>query len=346
MASLIRLGFEDPQEVLLGTTGTNANVKPARVDIGGTAYLAGLTSLNVLAIQGNNIYWQYLFASAKTDVYFAGSFNTPALSNGLLLLSFDTSSGAFSSTLNVIWNTNGSISIRRGSTVLATSASTGLIAANTKYTIECYVKPRNSGGEFTVKLGGTQVVTYSGDTTDNAESCQGFRLYNPYNSTSYWCWWDDVGANDNSGATNNTWLGVIQLYALTLTGAGATTQLDRGGLDLGANFAQVRDPDAFGLHYVQGDTDEYDLYTVDCPDLPAGATINNIIVQFSGKSVGGTGLAAAILSSNGTLGTGSDQTLTTSPIVRQEAWATDPQDSGAWTEADLATLQIGVKIRS
>jgi len=352
MTRLCTFGFDDPSEFLLGTPQDEGLASGQKVTGLGfirrlPTNLVGVGNMGMLIIGGNATVWQYNLGANITDLYFAGSFYAQALTNAQQIVAFDTRTDlAWSSTLNIIWNTDGSLSLRRGTTVLA-SSSAGLVATNTKYCLECYVKPRDSGGEFTVKLDGTQIATYAGDTTDSAGSSDSFRIYSCNTGTTQWTFWDDVIANSNAGSTNNTWIGRVFLWPLHAIGAGNSQQLDRGGIDMGSNFAQIRDPDPGGAHYLQGDLNDIDLFTVDCPDIPAGATINNIIVQGVGKSTGGAGLIALLCRCGGTTSTGSDQTLTASPMIRQEVFAVCPDDSAAWAEADLANgLEIGVKIRS
>ncbi len=115
---------------------------------------------------------------------------------------------------------------------------------------------------------------------------------------------------------------------------------------MGANFAQVRDSDPGGVSFLQGNLDDYDLYTVDVPDLPAGVTINNIIVQATGKSTSGTGEIALMVKGGATEDDSADKILTASTMIFQNVWAVNPDDSAAWAESDLADLQIGVKIRT
>jgi hypothetical protein len=351
MARLITLGFDDPSELLLGNpiaaeVGDRSSVSVRQVYYSGPQ-LRSLQSFGALVLQGD-CQWQYMLGGNYGDLYFSGSFNAAdVLYNGWELVKVDTrTDGSFNNTLNVVWNTGGSLSLRRGTTILATSTA-GLVTTGVRYNLECYFKPRSSGGEFTVKLDGTQILTYSGNTTDNAATCDGFRLLAGHNSPGSITWWDDVAVNDNSGSVNNSWVGRINLWPLYARGPGDVTQLSRGGLDLGANYAQVRDPDPTGQTFVQGDINNYDLYQVDTLDLPAGATINNIIVQVVGKSTSGSGYIAPMIKAADTESQGTDKLLSNGFLnVRQQAWATNPKTSTAWTESDLSTLQIGVKIRS
>jgi hypothetical protein len=53
-----------------------------------------------------------------------------------------------------------------------------------------------------------------------------------------------------------------------------------------------------------------------------------------------------MIKGGGTEAQGADQIFTTNATIRQEAFAINPGTAGAWAEADLATLEIGVKVRS
>jgi len=347
MARIITLGFDDPSEFLLGTPSVEYGgwVKAASVMY---QWAGGLESLGVIAMNGNNVYWQYALPYNVAELYFVGSFFTNSLTNAYQIVSFDTRTDyGFSNTLNIIWNTNGSISLRRTNTVLATSAA-GLVNLNTRHTIECLVKPLNTNGTFVCKIDGVDAASYTGDTTDNAESCDGVRIYNITANTAAGisCWWDDIAINDTSGSYNNSWIGRMRLFPLYTRGAGNVTGLSRGGYDLGANFAQVRDPDPIGNTFVQGTSGTYDLYTIDTIDLATGTVINNIIVQSGGKSTSGAGLINHVLKVGATESDGEVQICPTAHTIRQHAWAINPNTGVPWTESDLASTQIGIKMRS
>lgn len=296
---------------------------------------------------GNNAYAQSNWSHNPTEIFFSGAViaNSP-LADNVNTLSFGTGLAAspFSSMVNLRWRTGNYIEAFRGLTSIGLSAS-GVYNPLSLVHIQVWFKPSNTAGtgRLLVKIDDTTVLNITADTTDGQEYCNGVRVHQLRDT--YYAYWDDVCINDNNGATNNTYPGLARLQPIRVNGAGENTGLSRGGVDLGANFRQVRDPED-AQSFLQGALNTYDLYTVDVPDLPVGATINNIITSVSGKTVSGSGVVAPLVRGATTQGTGSDYPLTSAGLTINEAWPLNPDDSAAWEEADLANLQIGVKVRS
>jgi hypothetical protein len=344
MTRLITLGFENPNEILLGADSSDywktiLNYKSS------TPGIEDLVSPCVLAMRGNNTGWYYYWSSEETEIYFVGTFRMPLIQDNFRLLEFtNENTDTFINSLRIKLRSTGALDICRDDFVLVSSA-TSIIAVNTVYTIEVYYKPANSGGVVTVKVDGVEVATYTGDTTNDQQYTRGMFIRCPYNNVDYYGWWDNIAVNNSSGSDNNTWIGRMFLQPLYPRAAGDETGLSRGGTDLGANFAQVAYADE-GLSFLQGDEDDYDLYEIDNVDLPTGATINNIIVEVTGKSTGGTGEIAVMIKADAVEDQGDDVTLTADTTTRQQVWAENPDTETSWAEADLATLQIGAKIRS
>jgi hypothetical protein len=78
------------------------------------------------------------------------------------------------------------------------------------------------------------------------------------------------------------------------------------------------------------------------PDLPDGATITNVVLSVTARVEAGAGVIAPMVISGATESISADQTLLSAWRNFQYAWAVNPADSSAWTEAALATLEIGV----
>lgn len=230
-----------------------------------------------------------------------------------------------------------SLGFYRGGTQLGTATGlTGLFGA--WHYLEWYVLPRNSGGVYTVKLDGTQIFTYSGDTTDSNEYFQRLQIF----ARSSNCQYDDIVLNNSSGSYNNTWPGQVRLLPLLPTGAGSTTQWSRAGFDTGVNHGQVLVPDGNGFTVAQvTSADQIDLFDVGTPDLPAGATIKNVITSVIARQDTGGGSLAAVVRGDSTNELGSTVALTSSWKNIQHCAPINPADSAAWEEADLANLQIG-----
>jgi hypothetical protein len=83
-------------------------------------------------------------------------------------------------------------------------------------------------------------------------------------------------------------------------------------------------------------------FVPELPDLPAGATIKNIVLSERARVQSGAGVVAPMIISNGTSSISADQNLVSAWRYYQYAWALNPDDAAAWDEADLALLKIGV----
>jgi hypothetical protein len=157
---------------------------------------------------------------------------------------------------------------------------------------------------------------------------------------------DDIVINDTNGSVNNSWPGQVRLLPIQPCAAGDVTELTRKGIDLGANYAQVREPGHGGFAVVETDTvNKRDLYAVDLPDLPAGATIKNVIVKATANVQNGSGGLALLLKAGTTESEGSNQALVSDFKTFGQVWDINPDTGVAWTEADLADLQIGIKAK-
>jgi hypothetical protein len=202
----------------------------------------------------------------------------------------------------------------------------------------------NSGGVLQIKLDGSTVIDYTGDTTSSSEYVTKvhFRGIDAGGTETLW---DDIVINDTSGSLNNSWPGQVRLQPIRPVAAGDSTQFTRAGIDLGTNHAQLRDKGAIDAMLQSDTVDELDLYEMDVPDLPAGALIQNVIVMATARIESGSGSLALVAKNGGNTDQGSDQVLTAGWQGLVEVFPTNPTDDQAWAEADLDGLQLGIKAR-
>jgi hypothetical protein len=333
-------GFENPNELLLfSSVGVNWYV--------GTSSSAR-TGLGVLAAVGNLPTIDYMIPSAPTGLYVGFAFRYLVNPNANeLIFEFGTGAAAaeFGSTLGLqISTVGGTYSIKRGSTVLLTTGTAP--ALNTWAYCEMWAAPANTNGRFVVKIDGATIINYTGDTTDGQEAIRGIRFHSSVNSSNFPSVFefDDIVVNDNTGATNNSYPGVIRLQPIRPSAAGSNTGLTRAGINKSVNFAQVRDSEP--ASWVEGAADVYDTYDTDLVDLPSGTSITNIIVETVGKSTSGGSYMRQMLNANGTSAESTSGLIGTGFTIKQFAWPLNPADSATWDEPDLSTLEIGVKVKS
>ena len=330
MTRILTRGFESGLLDEEADAGNNHSIVTSPVRTGTYALRVGNNS-------GNYARWSI----PATDVIYAGwAFRTESISNNLQNILFVKSSN---SNLELEANLDHSLNVARGSTVLATSAGS-VWQFDTWHYIEMYIYIANASGRAVVKVDGNTVIDFTGDTQENSDAdLTQFELRPIHNSISYV---DDVVVNDDAGSVNNTYPGIISLEPVFPDSAGDTTQLQRGGTDSGNNWDQVDEQPADGVSYVYDTVvDDNDLYNLADFTLPAGASISNVIVQARAQIDSGAGNMRVMLKAGTTEAEGSTEVLAASYKILSQEWDVNPDDSGAWEEADIDALQIGVKVK-
>ncbi len=283
-------------------------------------------------------------ATTYTELYWGFAMNVPSLGTSPFFYSRNDDPGVYSNFVSLGLTEDGRVKIVRYNNILLAQSAAGVITPDTWHYIEFYHKPLNSGGVTTVKVDGVQVATYSGDTTGEEEYINAWDLSGVVaaSTTIRPTLFDDIVCNDTTGSANNSWPGMARLLPLRARAAGNYGQWDRAGMDLGNDAAQVIGG-GFGVHQLQtAVADELVTLVTEVPDLPAGATIQNVIVTTRARVESGAGVIAPMVRSNGTDNISADQTLVSTWRDYQYAWAVNPADSAAWEPTDLATLEIGV----
>lgn len=238
---------------------------------------------------------------------------------------------------------NGSVHFYRGNTDLAGSDPNVIVPDAWQY-FEIWVLLANSGGRVQIKVDGVQIIDFTGDTLEGSSVdvitvfIRGLQSRTNYH--------DDVVINDDAGAINNTFPGIISLVPLLPTAAGFATELQRGGTDSGANWDQCNEVPADAVSYVFDTVvDDRDLFNIEDLTLPAGALIKNVIVQARCQIDSGSGNVAVMVRSGSTEDQSSDQILSAGWNLFQHLMDVNPDDSLAWEDADVDALQIGIKVR-
>ena len=292
----------------------------------------GYACYRVIAENINGLYKE--FPDHPDEIYVGMAFRTTGYTrNDRQFIVFNTNLYFYIKTDNAIYAYRGGTELGHGGTVVA----------NTWHYLEFYYLPRNSGGEVTVKLDGVQILTYSGDTTDNTEYVSSMSLRNLISNTTYPMYYDDIVINDTNGADNLSWPGQIRLLPISAKANGDANDWDRVQVDLGFNFAQSRYRSDEFAELQTPDAEDDELYEMEVPDLPAGATITNVIASVAGKIEAGSGDLALLCNPGVAIDEGTSQALVAGYVQLYEAWAVNPDTSVAWIEADLAGLQLGFR---
>lgn len=229
--------------------------------------------------------------------------------------------------------------------VATTITGTIAIPLNSWVYIEYCIMIDNSTGTFQTKINGIPDISFFGDTQASSESIiHYFRLREPQAGVS--AYFDDIVVNSPAGDKNNSWPGVIRLHPIRPNAMGDVTQLTQGGTTGSSNYGQVDDEPLNTADYIYGYTvNNYDLYNLQDPTLPANVQIKNVIVNNVAALESGSGNLAGMIKSGGAEAQGSDHSLSISYENIQDVFPVDPSITGTWSASAMTNLQIGPKIR-
>lgn len=249
--------------------------------------------------------------------------------------------------ITVIRNSSsGVLEIRRGSntgTLLA--SSTEVTPAASWYQVEVSVTISDTVGEVHVRLNGstTDVVSYSGDTKNGGtnstiDKVSLTALVNNFCIT-------DVYIINDSGSTNNSFLGDVTVRSLSPNNNGNSSQLLGSDGNSTDNYLLVDEKPFSSTDYTgSATTGQKDTYTL--ADLPAvastiyGVQINANMV----KSDAGASQSRTVLRTGGTDYTGTTRVLSTSSATYTELYELNPNTTSAWTSLEVNGLEAGMEV--
>lgn len=248
-------------------------------------------------------------------------------------------------------NTDGTLSVTRNGTAVTGGTSTNAISTSTFYYIEFKVTIADSisAGSCKVKVNGVEWITVATGqdlkATANATANQVF-FGNPASAGSGgtnadWC---DIYVCDQSGSTNNDFLGDCRVDTLYPTSDGNYSQFTPSTGS--SHFALVDETAPNTTDYndgaTVGDRDSYGMgnLTALTSQTIYGVQVNAAIL----KDDAGAKSASTFVRSNGTNGDGASAALGTSQVYVSQVYETNPDGSVAWTEASVNAMEAGVKV--
>lgn len=202
----------------------------------------------------------------------------------------------------------------------------------------------DAGGTVTVKINGTTVISFTGDTKNAGTNTTLDRLViGCFNSLTHTSAFDDLYICNGTGSTNNTFLGDVRVQTLSPTGAGSSTQFAPTG---GANYANVAEtPDSTATYNSSTTVGERDTYVMS--DLAAGTTavlgVQDNLAAW--KSDAGAGSVKAALKVGSTVYY--DTTIGLGTNVGSWYGAVrevNPATSTAWIPSDVNDIEFGAEV--
>jgi hypothetical protein len=245
--------------------------------------------------------------------------------------------------VNVVFNpaASSSIAAKLGGTTLETfSGFQTQINTNVWYYLELKSFCHPTEGTIEVRLNGTTIISLTGiNTQTGAES-----YYNMVNlSGSYHCRFDDFYVCDGTGATCNDFQGVCRVVGLFPNADTSTVQWTPSAGTTHYNLVDENPPNTADYVY-SGTQAKTDLYSY--PSLTGDATIIGIQVNTQTNLSSGTSvIIESPIVSNGVTDIGPNtQVLSAGYSDARHISMANPDTDAAWTVADLAAAQIGIKV--
>jgi len=229
-------------------------------------------------------------------------------------------------------------------------ASGGIVPTNSWCCIEIHAFIDNTGGIVQVKIDGTLVIDFSGDTQKDSNEVLAVLLGDTSYSLYYApCtgYYDDLAINDPSGNVNNSWLGQGGIIGLVPTGAGNYTQLTPSA---GANWAAVDEvpPDDGGTYVEEATVNRKDTYKMQDLPVASGFMASVTAVQWLCRAlntVSGNGNFARLLRIAGVDYQSDDIGYDRDYSYHPEIVETSPATGAAWTESEINNLEVGMVVR-
>lgn len=244
---------------------------------------------------------------------------------------------------------DGTIQALRGSTVLGTSA--GSWSQTTFNHMEVRVFIDNAAGTVEVRINGTVALSLTGIDTQNqaAAGITQIKLSSGVTESTNVTgnnemWVDDVIIWDTTGTKHNTFHGDRRIYALNITGAGASAQFTPTA---GQNYENVDDtaPDDDTTVNASGTVGHIDSLAF--ADLPSNALVIGALTVnlWARKDDAGDRQIAAKARLAGTYATGPNHALITTYANYQTHFEVDPATAD-WTRPNINAGEIGYEVRT
>lgn len=265
--------------------------------------------------------------------------NNGAIANDFIMLYGDTGTTRH---LAVRLNTATSIQLYRGDGTQLATATCPSFGSNAWHYIEISATIADSGGTAEVRVDGTSLISYTGDTKNGGTNTTIDMVRFTGNGGNVSSYFDDLYICDSTGsAPHNTFLGDVRVISLSPTAAGSSTQFTP---DTGSNYARVNEIPYSAANYVQsGTSGNRDTYAMaDLTGTPTILAVQTCVV--AKKTDAGAMSMKVAIKSGATVYYGTTTALSSGDATVVDLRTTDPATSSAWTSSGVNALEAGAEV--
>lgn len=240
----------------------------------------------------------------------------------------------------------GLLVIKRGSTPIATA--TVAVALNSWIYVEVKVVIHDTTGSVVVRFDGVNVpfdASLTGiDTRNGGTGLVDRVVLNGVHGSSPYTMIDDLYICDASGSISNDFLGICAIETLLpQVGNGDLVGLTPStGTDHGALVGEIPPTDDSGYNTgdTTGQTDSYNYPSLALPGSVLAVQTN----LYARKTDAGARTVAPVMRLGGVTYPGTAVAPLTTYRYLPQVWETNPATGLAWTTADVAAMQAGMKV--
>ena len=244
-------------------------------------------------------------------------------------------------------NVDGTLSVTRNGTVLTNGTSTHVLVTGSYIEFKVTIADSIAADSCKVRVNGVDIITVAtGQDTKNTANATanqvklGQAAAGGFGSLVF----DDFYICDQSGSTNNNFLGDVRIDTIFPNADGNYLQFTPStGTD---HYALVDETTPNTTDYndgsTVGDRDSYALQNLTAltSQTVYGVQVNMAIL----KDDAGAKSASTMVRSSGTNGDGASAALGTSQTYVSQVYETDPNGSIAWTETTVNAMEAGCKV--
>jgi hypothetical protein len=241
----------------------------------------------------------------------------------------------------VAFTVDGKVSMYVGTTLTDTSVWNSF-QLNTWYLLEVYVKIADSpNGRVIIKLDGVTMVDFTGDSKPGADTTMD-NIFIQFVGTTGYCYFDDLGINNTSGGSDDSWCGDGKIVCLTPDGNGTYSQFigsDGNSVDnyLLVDETPPDDDTSYVETTVSGDKDSYEMsdYT------GVGRSILRVWTEARARDTVAAGgqIKLGFITDGSEYESSALSLLTTYSRVVGTGYTQNPYTVSGWAEADLDGVQ-------
>ena len=226
------------------------------------------------------------------------------------------------------------------------------ITGNNAFSVDvwCYIEMKvtfdGTSGSVEVRLNGSEILSFSGDTTQSANNYANVIKIAGYRTQSGAVEFDDFYLCNGSGGVNDDFLGDVRVDCLHPNGNGNTSQLvgnDGNSTDNYLLVDETTSPNS-DTDYVQSATvDEKDTYAFDNLVPTTGTVFGVQINAWARKTDAGARGIKSVARHSATEEDSAASTLSTTYSYHRDIRETKP-GGGTWTISDVNGAEFGVKV--